>query len=96
MFTLNRTSGACPEQYDVFLKSTGEKVGYLRLRHGYFRAECHGEDVYDANTRGDGLFEDDEREIHLANALRAIQAKLSARAAIIDSSPLYDVEGSLL
>jgi len=30
--TLNKTCGACPEQYDVFLE--GENVGYMRLRHG--------------------------------------------------------------
>ena len=33
-----KTSFACPEQYDVFLKN--KQVGYLRLRHGVFRIDC--------------------------------------------------------
>ena len=32
---LIQTCGACPEQYDAFIGE--EQVGYLRLRHGYFR-----------------------------------------------------------
>lgn len=70
------TCGACPEQYDVF-DANGQQVGYLRLRHGYFRAEAPdvaGEIVYDANTKGDGVFEDDERETHLRRAVAAINA----------------------
>lgn len=73
-YRLVRTCGACPEQYDVF--DGEEKVGYLRLRHGSFRAEypdCGGEVVYAANTEGDGMFEDDEREYHISRALEGIR-----------------------
>lgn len=51
------TCHACPEQYDVYL---GDKlIGYMRLRHGYFRAEYPvGNVVYTASPRGDGLFAD--------------------------------------
>lgn len=77
-FKLQRTSIACPEQYDVFDQS-GEVCGYLRLRHGYFRAdypECGGETVYSASTDGDGMFSgDDERMYHLTKAVEAIQHK---------------------
>lgn len=36
-FILEQTCYAYPEQYDVFLD--GKQVGYLRLRHGYFRCD---------------------------------------------------------
>jgi len=74
--TLRCTCPACPEQYDV-LDAAGQKVGYLRLRHGHFRADvpaCGGETVYSAKTKGDGMFDDDEREQELTKAVEAIQA----------------------
>ena len=73
-YTLVLTCHACPEQYDVFLH--GEEVGYLRLRHGHFRAECRNSVVYEASTRGDGIFEDDERDHHLRMAVSAIDLSL--------------------
>lgn len=67
------TCKACPEQYDVFL---GElKIGYLRLRHGEFRADypdCGDETVYEASPRGEGEFERDERDRYLRFALKAL------------------------
>ena len=75
--TLKLTCGACPEQYDAF--SGGELVGYLRLRHGKFRVEypdCGGETIYFANPKGDGMFDDDEREFYLKQAVKAINEKL--------------------
>jgi hypothetical protein len=72
---LARTSWACPEQYDVFDPS-GEKVGYLRLRHGRFRAsvpDCGGETVYESHPKGDGVFYDDERMEELTKAVNAIK-----------------------
>lgn len=73
-FRLVCTSMACPEQYDVF---HGErKVGYLRLRHGRFRADCpdaHQETVYSSNTKGDGGFAEEERDIEIGNALKKIR-----------------------
>jgi len=67
---LEQTCGACPEQYDAFFE--GKEVGYLRLRHGYFRVEHDGKIVYDTNTIGDGIFDCDEREKHLKKAKKAI------------------------
>ena len=65
----------CPEQYYVF---DGEKeVGYLRLRHGQFRAywtEGETVTVYEAYPNGDGGFDDDEREKYLTAAVQAIDA----------------------
>lgn len=75
--TLVETCGACPEQYDAMLD--GAKVGYLRLRHGYFRVdypECGGETILEANPRGDGMFEDGERAFYLDAAKTAIAARL--------------------
>lgn len=75
MLELVQTCGACPEQYDVFLD--GETIGYLRLRHGYFRADypcCGGETVYEAYPMGDGIFEEDEREHYLNEAKIALLA----------------------
>ncbi len=67
---LVQTCYACPEQYDAYLNK--DIVGYLRLRHGYFRADYNGEPVYRAYTNGYGIFDDDEREEHLTNAKKAI------------------------
>ena len=71
---LVQTCGACPEQYDAY--HNGKVVGYLRLRHGYFRAECHGSTVYETATIGDGCFDGDEREKHLRKAKKAIRRAL--------------------
>lgn len=71
---LERTSYACPEQYDVFSGDT--QVGYLRLRHGNFTVECPdciGELVYfSSDCKGDGLFEEDERDEYLTRAVEKI------------------------
>lgn len=78
------TCGACPEQYDVFDEVTQAQVGYLRLRHGYFRADidnCGGETVYEAHTRGDGIFDEDERMPQLMAAVTALAAAIAARPA---------------
>lgn len=74
---LVQTCGACPEQYDVFHGK--RKVGYLRLRHGHFRAHflgVGGEVVYEAETIGDGIFDASEREHHLTMAKTALRLKL--------------------
>jgi hypothetical protein len=75
---LEMTCGACPEQYDVL--KDGNTVGYLRLRHGYFRAEypcCGGETVFEGSPEGDGIFADKkERKFYLKKAMKAILKKL--------------------
>jgi len=71
---LVQTCGACPEQYDVF--DGDQQVGYIRLRHGTMRVDCPdagGDTVYTANPKGDGIFEDDERDYYLRFAVDAIQ-----------------------
>ena len=69
--SLDLTCGACPEQYDVFFK--GKNVGYLRLRHGRFTADCpFGATIYVAHPEGDGCFEPDERDRYLKEASEAI------------------------
>lgn len=73
-YRIVQTCGACPEQYDVF--DGDEQVGYLRLRHGGFRADypdSGGKTVYSASPNGDGVFDDDEREFYLSHALEAIR-----------------------
>ena len=77
-YTLVMTCGACPEQYDVF-DSDGNQVGYLRLRHGNFRADYPdygGETVYghSFDDGWKGLFDDgEEREFFLTEAVKALQ-----------------------
>lgn len=69
------TCPACPEQYDVIELATGDQIGYLRLRHGYFRADYpnhRGEIVYESDTLGDGLFDEDERLPELTKAVEAL------------------------
>ena len=75
------TCFACPEQYDVF-DGRGRQVGYLRLRHGWFRADvprCGGETVYAASPRGDGIFDDDERHHYLSEAVSEIRKWIKNR-----------------
>lgn len=71
-YELKMTCGACPEQYDVYLD--GCNVGYLRLRHGYFRAEHVPSQkvVYSGEPDGDGIFEDYERNTYLNAAIAAL------------------------
>lgn len=75
---LSLTCGACPEQYDAFLD--GKQVGYLRLRHGWFRVDfpdCGGETIYESgDMRGDGCFDEDEREYFLNEAKLAIAKRI--------------------
>lgn len=90
-FDLELTCGACPEQYDVFLQ--GKQVGYLRLRHGNFTArypECGGELVYQATPDGDGVFEDDERERYLTEAIDAIAQRCGEQIALNKISEMED------
>ncbi|HTE22621.1 MAG TPA: hypothetical protein VK674_06295 [Candidatus Limnocylindria bacterium] len=68
---LVQTSPVSPEQYDAF-DEAGNRVGYLRLRHGCFRVEVPdvgGKGVYDAHPKGDGMFQQDEREYFLQKAI---------------------------
>ena len=77
-YTLKRTCFACPEQYDVY--KDGKDVGYLRLRHGIFRADCGGDTVFQAQPTGDGIFDDYERDRYLRLAVTAIHEKLQGAA----------------
>lgn len=71
-YTIKLSCGACPEAYDVF-NLDGEYVGYLRLRHGVFRAYVEDwEVVHVSHPEGDGVFEEDERNYHLENGIIAI------------------------
>ncbi len=79
-YVLYQTCGACPEQYDVV--RDGKQVGYLRLRHGTFRAECPdcGNEtvLITSEVEGDGIFDCDERDFWLHNAVEAIDKHLSS------------------
>lgn len=75
-YRLECTCGGCPEQYDVFDESE-TIVGYMRLRHGYFYAECPYTEtvVYETTDLcGDGIFYDeDERQYHLRAAIQKLK-----------------------
>ena len=76
---LAQTCSACPEQYDVFLDK--RLIGYLRLRHGHFTAsypDAKGAVVYEAETEGDGAFEDHERSFYLTEAVKSLFLKFFA------------------
>lgn len=79
MIILQKTCNACPEQYDAYLD--GERVGYLRLRHGRFTVECPDAMealVYSAYPLGDGEFTDEERDYFLRYAVDAIEKWIAA------------------
>ena len=79
-YNLILTCPCCPEQYDV-LDSEGKQSGYIRLRGGNFR-------VYYPDTGGElvfyhrfdeawkGIFDDEEREQYLTEAVKAIHNKI--------------------
>lgn len=73
---LEQTCCACPEQYDAYIGT--RSIGYLRLRHGYFRAEYNDVVVYETSTIGDGCFDSKERTKHLNNARKAIYKAMIA------------------
>lgn len=69
----HKTCDACPEQYDAYQGQ--DRVGYLRLRHGFFTVVCPdvgGALVYEATPKGDGEFFDDERDYYMRFAAEAI------------------------
>ncbi|MDE4596028.1 hypothetical protein [Sinorhizobium meliloti] len=71
--TLHQTCSACPEQYDA--KLDGAQVGCLRLRHGWFRVdypECGERTILEGYPKGDGIFDDVERDEWLSKAKFAI------------------------
>ena len=75
------TSGACPEQYDVF-DSNGNQVGYVRLRFGYLRVDypdSGGEVIYDHEFSDGwkGIFTEDEREHYLKEIAEAISKRIA-------------------
>lgn len=77
---LVETCPACPEQYDVHFR--GRLVGYLRLRHGIFRADYYDRNkgkltCYSARPNGQGRFEDNERGSYLVRGCHAILEKVS-------------------
>lgn len=85
------TCQACPEQYDVFFD--GLQIGYLRLRHGSFRAtypDYDGEDVFAACPEGDGFFEDHERFKYLKAAVAALIDKHNKRVLDLQYDKTYD------
>ncbi len=84
---LVQTCGACPEQYDVYIDD--ELLGYMRLRHGTFRAEYKGEVVFRCNPNGDGIFQENERTKWLNAACSAI---LAAHVASETEEPIYELE----
>lgn len=76
---LQLTCPGCPEQYDA-LDTTGQQVGFLRLRHGYFRVDvpqCRANTIFEAYPKGDGVFHPDERMQYLTEAVRAIKEWLA-------------------
>jgi hypothetical protein len=81
-YNLVLTCQCCPEQYDVF-DSDGKQVGYLRLRHGGFRADYpdwSGDTVYRYSFDEDawkGMFNnEEEREFFLTEAVKALHNKI--------------------
>lgn len=77
---LIKTCSEHPEMYDVFYDR--KKIGYLRLRYGYFTAQplqndgALGRLVYFAETKGEGSFADDERDFFLQVAVNALMDNL--------------------
>jgi len=83
------TCPAHPEQYDV-LDNRKRCYAYLRLRHGHFTVrvpKSGGEVVYESDTKGDGLFDEEEREYQLENAMKAIQKEYKKQNKLLIFNP---------
>jgi len=66
-FQLKKTCGDCHETWNYYYKD--EYIGYLHLRHGYVSVFCASEgcDIYNSETRGNGIFADEEERTHHLN-----------------------------
>ncbi len=95
MLKLILTCSACPEQYNAVDADTGVHVGYLRMRHGFFSVdyEENGADerVYEAQPRGDGLFDAGERDYYLKWAVAKLEER-RANGAPLGMPPAPDVK----
>lgn len=85
-FRLVKTSGACPEQYDVFQGET--QVGYFRLRHGNFRIDAGHRTIAHLYPEGSGEFRDEERERFLIQGCLILGNHLDSEG----ESVLFEVE----
>jgi hypothetical protein len=91
MFRLVKTCNACPEQYDVFWGTSERRIGYMRLRHGFFRTDYYHidqqtETIYATNRCvGNGSFDPDERDEFLRWGCRAM-----LRAMMTHNDPALD------
>lgn len=83
------TCGACPEQYDCYIDGEDTPSGYLRLRHGSFRAEYNGTTVYTASPQGDGLFESHERDFYLEKAAQALLEAHDEYSRVVENKSFY-------
>ena len=83
-FSLDRICTACPEAYDVYNAETGEKIAYLRLRHGNFTMEYpyDGKIVYESKPQGDGVFDKEERAKEIGKALVKLRKLIEEKDAI--------------
>lgn len=63
---VKQTSIACPEQYDIF-DADDESIGHVRLRHGTFKVERHGIEVFrrEFPVREEAVLEPEEDVIHV-------------------------------
>lgn len=85
------TSGACPEQYDVY--KGDNLVGYVRLRGGTLRfiyPDVGGETIYEHGFEDDdsykGCFDsEEERDFHLTEISKALTGRLERELADADS-----------
>lgn len=88
---LKRTCAAAPEQYELF--RDGRQIGYLRLRHGFFRAHYpdHNapESVYSTGVRGGGAFYDDEER---SRELRAAAVEILRADGVENPDPRFEIE----
>lgn len=88
---LVKTCDAYPEQYDVYYKDI-YVVGYLRLRNGNFTVtfpNVFGIKILSEQPKGDGCFDDDEREHYLSMALNSINKNLSIKPKCIINAEYY-------
>jgi hypothetical protein len=91
MLRLVQTCGACPEQYDVYCED--KKVGYMRLRHGYFSCENRaGNVVFSGEPEGDGIFRSSERTKWLNKAVRALEEDLARGRESEVEEPNFTIE----
>jgi hypothetical protein len=91
-FKLIESCGGCPQVFDIYYND--EYVGYMQLRHGYFRVVYSKTDevVYEGEPpNSDGIFDWDVRDLYLNRGCQAIWDTMQAENNVDEKENLFEI-----